>query len=106
MVGIMYLTLTASLKILQAHQVALLTIFTPFYVALLEDLRERQLRPRWWLPAILSVLGAAVIQYQQPAQQLNELNRSFVLLNGSLLGGIVLIQVSNFSFAAGQVYFR
>jgi drug/metabolite transporter (DMT)-like permease len=106
MVGIMYLTLTASLKLLQAHQVALLTIFTPFYVALLEDIRERTLRPVWWLPAILSVAGAAVIQYRAPAQEMQVLTQSFWIFDTSLLSGILLIQLSNLSFAAGQVYFR
>ncbi len=106
MVGVMYLTLTASLKILQAHQVALLTIFTPFYIALLEDIRERKLRPAWWLPAILSVVGAAVIQYKQPTEEIQELTQSFWLFDKSLVNGIILIQISNLSFATGQVYFR
>lgn len=106
MVGVMYLTLTASLKVLQAHQVALLTIFTPFYIALLEDLRERRLRPSWWLPAILSVIGAGVIQYQKAPDQLNELSGSLLFFSGNLIGGILLIQISNLSFAIGQVYFR
>lgn len=106
MVGVMYLTLTASLKVLQAHQVALLTIFTPFYVALLEDIRERRLRPAWWLPAILSVIGAGVIQYQEAPAQMNELSNSLFFFSGNLVGGIILIQLSNLSFAVGQVYFR
>ncbi len=89
----MYVLYLASYRTLPAWGVALLTSFTPFYVAGLEDLLARRLRPRHFAAAALAVGGAAV-----------------VIGRGSADGwgwmGVVLLQGSNLCFAAGQVAFR
>ena len=57
-IGLMYVCYYQSFKYLQIHEVALFTIFTPFYVSVFYDLCERKMR--WhYLPSIaLAVLGA------------------------------------------------
>ncbi|OGQ88285.1 MAG: hypothetical protein A2289_22995 [Deltaproteobacteria bacterium RIFOXYA12_FULL_58_15] len=88
--GIMYWLYVESFEHLPAYGVALFTIFTPFYVILLENI----LSGRWvWRHAtatLLAVLGAAFI-----------VARSFSL--DEALAGILLLQSSNLCFAIGQV---
>jgi len=83
----------ASFSRLDAHHVALFTIFTPLYVTLWADLRAR--RVDWFALAMaaLAVAGAAVIRYE--GRELRE-----------LLVGFVLVQAANMCFAIGQVEYR
>jgi len=78
---------------LRAYEVALFTITTPIFVALLDAAAERRWRPRYWGAAALSVAGAAVVLWR-------------ALADAGVVGGLVLVQLSNLCFAAGQVAWR
>lgn len=92
--GMMYLAYIYSYQFLQSHEVAILTIFTPLLVTLLSDALAR--KPMWGFlaGACLAVLGAGVIQYRGLAGQ------------GALLRGVLLVQLANLCYAAGQVWYR
>ncbi len=91
--GLMYVFYIESFRFLDAHQVALLTIFTPLYVAAIDDGLERRFRPRNFWAALLAVAGTAVIVYSEEG-------------DSRLLSGILLVQASNACFAVGQVLYR
>jgi len=91
--GLMYVTYLQGFRYLDAHQVALFTIFTPLYVTLIHDLGERRLRSRHLAAAGLAVVGAAVIQYRG------------IHLRG-VLTGFFFMQLSNICFAYGQIEYR
>ncbi len=91
--GLMYLAYLAAFDVLQAYQVALLTIVTPIFVCLGDDLFERRFR---WAPLVaagLAVVGAGVIIARQP-------------LGRAEWTGLALVQLSNLCFALGQVFYR
>lgn len=91
--GLMYVLYLASFAYLPAYGVALLTIFTPLYVVLLDDLHRRQLGWRHIAAAALAVVGAAVV-----------LQRG--LAAATAWPGILLVQAANLCFAAGQLGYR
>jgi drug/metabolite transporter (DMT)-like permease len=91
--GLMYVLYLKAFQSLQAYQVALLTIVTPIWVCLSEDLLRRTIS---WRP--LGAAGCAIIG-------------TTIALGGAGLGrapwhGIILIQASNLCFAFGQVWYR
>jgi drug/metabolite transporter (DMT)-like permease len=91
--GVMYITYLKAYTWLQAHEVALFTIFTPLYATLINDLLTRRFHPLFLITSTLAVLGTAIIKYtpSQPA---------------GLWQGILLVQASNLCFAFGQIYYR
>ena len=91
--GMMYTTYLYSYRFLESHQVALFTILTPLFVTMFADLWKRRFRRLHWLTALLAVTGAAVIvpSSRNPA---------------GALTGILILQVSNASFAFGQLAYR
>lgn len=89
--GVMYIAYLASFGYLKASEVALWTIFTPFYVVLLAELSSRTLRARDLLAAVLSVAAAWLVSRGSATSDLI---------------GIALVQLSNLAFAAGQVWYR
>ena len=91
--GLMYLAYLAAFDALEAYQVAVLTIVTPIFVCLTDDLLARRLRWAPLLAALAAVAGSGVIVAQKP------LGRAEWI-------GIVLVQVSNVCFALGQVLYR
>jgi drug/metabolite transporter (DMT)-like permease len=91
--GVMYLAYMAAFRHLAAHEVALFTIFTPLYLALLEAAAARQFAPRLAAAVLLAIAGAAVVCWQG-------------FSTPGLLAGFVLVQVSNVAFAAGQFWYR
>ena len=91
--GLMYVFYIHSFRFLPAHQVALFTVFTPLYVALIADLLERRFRPRHLWTALLATAGTAVIVYSGWG-------------SGALVAGFLLVQASNACFAAGQVWYK
>ncbi len=91
--GLMYLAYIASFRWLPSHAVALLTVFTPIYVAGLDDLRRGSFRARILAAALLAVAGAAVCTWN-PATWT------------ATLSGFALVQVSNVCFAVGQLGYR
>lgn len=91
--GFMYLALFHSFSYLSGYEVALLTIFTPLYVVLANALLTGRNPPYWfWMTSGLAVAGALWIFSPQALPQ--------------KLPGILLMQVANVCFAAGQVLWR
>ncbi len=91
--GVMYILYLRAFAHLKAFEVALFTITTPFFVALLDGALQRRFVATHALAALLSVAGAAVIVWHQLATE-------------GVLFGILLVQASNLCFAAGQVAWR
>ncbi len=91
--GLMYCSYIYSYQFLKAYQVALFTIFTPLYVTLIHDLFKRRINCLFLLTVFLAIAGTAVIVYRQVTWT-------------DFQAGFMLMQVSNISFAFGQVYYR
>lgn len=91
--GIMYLSYIYSYQYLQAYEVALLTIFTPIYISLINDITEKSFSAQNLLIAFIAIVGTGIIVYNKD----NSLNISI---------GIILIQISNLCFAAGQIFYK
>ena len=91
--GVMYLLYLRSYQYLKAYEVALFTITTPLFIALLDAALEQRLRARHLLAAALSILGAASIVWRDPP-------------GSGIVKGILLVQASNLCFAAGQIAWR
>lgn len=92
--GVMYLLLYHAFLYISVPEVLLFTIFTPLYITIIDEflLNSTPIPPRWWLAAILSVLGAALIRFHA--------------LSSDFLIGFLLIQASNLCFAVGQVSYK
>jgi len=91
--GIMYMFYYQSFLYLTVPEVLLFTILTPIYVTLIYDILCRQpLRLGYLFSALLAVVGAAVIRYDQ--------------LSSQFLFGLLLIQAANICFAIGQVGYK
>ena len=91
--GLMYSALNFSYQFLYAWQVALFTVLTPIYVAILNDLREGRVQPFNSVMAMLAILGAMVITLRGESW-------------GNFWLGFLILQVSNLCFAYGQVTYR
>ena len=91
--GLMYSTYIYSFQYLKAYEIALMTIFTPIFVVLFNDLWNKKVIYRNWTKALLAVIGSAIILYDDN-------------LTIGFWKGIILIQVSNILFAIGQVYYK
>ncbi|MGF2687945.1 carboxylate/amino acid/amine transporter [Marinobacter sp. DUT-3] len=90
--GITYLCLYRSFSYLTVPEVLLFTIFTPLYVTLIDDAMYRRFSPVALLAAAVATLGAGIIRY-------DGLSQDFIT-------GFLLLQVANFTFAAGQVGYK
>ncbi|WP_163575442.1 carboxylate/amino acid/amine transporter [Halomonas faecis] len=90
--GVMYIFFYQSFLLLSVPEVLLFTIFTPIYIALLDDALFGRFTPFYLLTAALAVLGAAVIRYQG--------------LDGGFWAGFLVVQGANLCFALGQVGYR
>lgn len=91
--GLMYVTYISAFNYIPSHLVALFSVFTPLYVVLIHDLRQRRWSLRTLAAASLSVLGAVVIKAKSGTSD-------------TLWVGFALMQVAGLSFAFGQVYYR
>jgi drug/metabolite transporter (DMT)-like permease len=91
--GLMYLFYIRSYQTLQAYQVALFTVFTPMYVALIDDAFEKKFNPLFLITAAFAVIGAGVISYREDSLH-------------ALLTGFLAVQASNLCFAFGQIYYK
>lgn len=91
--GLMYGLYLRAFALLKAHEVALFTIFTPIYVALLGAALEKGFTPRHLWAAALSVLGAGVVLWGGVGSP-------------EFVGGFLLVQASNLCFAVGQLAYR
>ncbi|MEX0320752.1 MAG: DMT family transporter [Puniceicoccaceae bacterium] len=91
--GLMYVCLFSSFTHLTGYEVALLTIFTPLYVILVDAFLTHRKPPAWfWWTALLAVAGAFWIFNPKAVPE--------------KISGILLMQVANLCFALGQVAYR
>lgn len=90
--GFMFIFLYISFSHLQVAEVLMYTIFTPIYVSLLNDLFDQKFRSKFFLTSFISVIGAGVIKY--------------TMMQENFLSGFLIVQLSNFCFAFGQVYYK
>lgn len=91
--GVMYLTYIYSFQFLKAYEVALFTILTPLYITLVNNFLKKRF---FWInlfTTILAIIGAAIVE-------------TIRLSNTYLLTGFLIVQVSNFCFAFGQIYYK
>lgn len=90
--GVTYVCLYLSFRVLTVPEVLLFTILTPVHVTLLQDAFERRFNGWALLAALVAVAGAAVIRFDG--------------ISGHFLGGFLLLQLANFTYAAGQVLYK
>ena len=81
-----------SFALLKVYEVALFTIFTPFYVTLIYDGLKLNFRPLYILSVAVAVLGAFIIKF-------NGINSDFLL-------GFLYVQIANFCFGLGQSAYK
>jgi drug/metabolite transporter (DMT)-like permease len=91
--GLMYVLYTTAYGYLKGHEVALATILTPVYVALLDAAVENRTRWRHWIAALLAVLGAGALLWK---------NRT----SDTIITGFLIVQGANLCFAAGQIAYK
>jgi carboxylate/amino acid/amine transporter len=91
--GLMYVVYMYAFGYLKAYEVALFTVLTPIYVALIYDVFERRFCGRALIAALLAVAGGIVIKYEQ-------------LGSPALWTGFLLMQAANLCFAFGQIFYR
>ncbi|MBF8781240.1 carboxylate/amino acid/amine transporter [Pseudomonas fulva] len=90
--GVTYVCLYLSFRVLTVPEVLLFTILTPLHVTLIEDAFNRRFNPWALLAALVAVAGAAVIRFDS--------------ISGDFFIGFLLLQLANFTYAAGQVLYR
>jgi drug/metabolite transporter (DMT)-like permease len=89
----MYSAYIYSYQFLKAYEVALFTIFTPIYVTLINDLYNKKINQKYLVTSSLAVLGAAIIVFKE-------------FSNSDLVFGFFIVQISNITFALGQVAYK
>jgi len=90
--GLMYALYIASYETLPAYAVALFTVLTPIYVALIHAALEAQWNGRTFAAALMAVMGASLITFQ-------------ALPGSAAWRGVLLLQGANLCFALGQVLY-
>lgn len=90
--GVTYLCLYLSFNVLTVAEVLLFTVLTPLHVTLIDDALNRRFNSWALVAAGVAVLGAGLIRYDG--------------VSSDFLGGFLLMQVANFTFAAGQVGYK
>jgi len=91
--GLMSLAYMSSFRYLKSHEVALFTVMTPVYVALINDVIQRTFHRANLLAAILAVGGASLILWKGVSSP-------------TPLIGFLLVEASNVCFAVGQLAYR
>jgi len=91
--GVMYIALNYCFIVLQAYQVALFTIVTPLYVAMIHARRSGSWSPGLFAAAAASLLGAALVE-------------SWQLDRRTFWWAFAVMQISNAAFAWGQVAYK
>ena len=90
--GLMYGFYYHSFLFLSVPEVLLFTVMTPVYITLLNDVLDRQFNGKYLLVAVIAVIGAVAIRYEN--------------LDGEFLFGLLLVQGANLCFATGQVTYK
>lgn len=91
--GLMYTVYIESFRSLEAWEVAMLTVTTPLFVVAFDRLSGRQGSLPVLVAAIAAVAGGTLLLWDRPSSP-------------GFLDGLVLVQLSNVFFAAGQIAFR
>ncbi len=91
--GGMYVLYLRAFAHLQAYEVALFTLLTPVYLALLAAAWDRHWHLRHLAAALLSVAGAGLVVWQAAP-------------GSGVATGFLLVQGSNLCFAAGQLAYK
>lgn len=91
-IGIMYLFYYNSFLYLSVTEVALFTIFTPFYVTLIYDAFSFKFKSLYLVSVGVAVLGALVVKYGS--------------VNDGFLKGFLFVQGANLCFGAGQSAYK
>jgi drug/metabolite transporter (DMT)-like permease len=91
--GVMYLFYQGSFAYLKSHEVALFTLLTPLYLALIDAVLERQWQFRHAVSAALAVAGSGIVLWRSAPTHAPVL-------------GFLFVQISNVCFAAGQLAWR
>lgn len=91
--GVTYMLSFRAYLYLTVSELLLFTVLTPLYITLIYDLMSRR-RLRWGyaFSALLAVIGAGIIRYDQ--------------VTGHFWTGLLLVQLSNISFAVGMVGYK
>lgn len=91
--GVMYMLSFRAYLYLTVSELLLFTVLTPLYITLIYDLISRR-RLRWGyaFSALLAVIGAGIIRYDQ--------------VTDHFWTGLLLVQLSNISFAIGMVGYK
>jgi len=87
--GLTYIGLYLSFEYLSVPEVLLFTIFTPLYVALIDNGLHRRFCLAPLVSTLVAVIGAAIIRYDG--------------VSDSFIRGFLILQLANLAFAAGQV---
>jgi len=90
--GVMYSFYYHSFLYLTVPEVLLFTVMTPLYITLLNDSLNKHFNPRFFIVALIAVLGAVAIRWEN--------------LNSNFIMGLLLVQGANLSFATGQVTYK
>ena len=90
--GVMYSFYYHSFLFLTVPEVLLFTVMTPLYITLLNDALNKHFNPRFFIVALIAVIGAITIRYEN-------LNSDFII-------GLLIVQGANISFAVGQVTYK
>jgi drug/metabolite transporter (DMT)-like permease len=91
--GVMYIALNYCFIVLQAYQVALFTVLTPLYVAVIHSWRRGR-RPRGlFAAAVVAFLGAALVERWQVDRR-------------TFWAAFAVMQISNAAFAWGQIAYK
>lgn len=91
--GVMSLAYMYSFRYLKSYEVALFTVMTPVYVAVISDCFQRRFRAVNLCAAVVAVVGAGVILWRGGTPGLS-------------LTGFLLIELTNLCFALGQLLYR
>ena len=91
--GIMYFAFFKAFKYLQGNEVAILTTTTPIFVGIWSALFGEKFKWVYILAILMSVLGAGIIVWN---------NLEFDMI----VKGVLLMEISNCSFALGQVLWK
>jgi len=91
--GLMYIFFLRAFKYLQGNEIVLLTTSTPILVAICSSFFGRRFKWSYLICIIFSIIGAIIVIWD---------NVSF----NFLLKGVLLMELSNFCFALGQVLWR
>lgn len=90
--GLMYVFYYHAFLYLTVPEVLLFTIMTPIYITLFNDVLDGKFRPKFFASALLAVLGALAIRFDN--------------ISSDFLFGLVLVQGANLCFGIGQVSYK